>query len=109
MSQPDPARTTLIALLFEGGLGISAFAVGWLLGHWPAIGMDASSGRTQEQLEAIGWGLVATGPLVIALVAIDRIPFGPLLRLRELTEEVVMQMFRGASLVQLAAVSITAG
>jgi membrane protease YdiL (CAAX protease family) len=109
MSEPDPGRTTVIALLFEGGLGLAAFAIGWLFGHWPAIGMDASSGGTQQHIEAIGWGLVATGPLVIALVAIDRIPFGPLLRLRELTEEVVMQMFQGASLMQLAVVSIAAG
>jgi CAAX protease family protein len=109
MSEPNPARTTTIALLFESGLGIAAFGIGWLLGHWPAVGMNATSGGTQAQLEAIGWGLVATGPLVLALIAMDRIPFGPLLRLRELTEEVVLQMFRGASVVQLAAVSIAAG
>ena len=109
MSQSDPGRTTIIALLFEGGMGLAAFAVGWLLGHWPAVGMDSAGGGMQQQLEAIGWGLVATGPLVAGLVAIDRLPWAPLARLRELTEEVVMLMFRGASVVQLAAVSIAAG
>jgi membrane protease YdiL (CAAX protease family) len=109
MTESNPARTTLIALLFEGGLGAAAFVVGWLLGYWPAVGMSAGSDGTQEQLEAIGWGLVATGPLVVALVAIDRFPIGPLANLRETTEEVVLQMFRGASVLQLAAVSIAAG
>jgi len=108
-SDSNPGRTTLIALLFEGGLGLAAFAVGWLLGRWPAIGMSQTSESVQEQLKAVGWGLVATGPLVVALIAIDRIPFSPLARIRELTEEVVMRMFRGASVLQLAAVSIAAG
>jgi len=106
---PTPTRTTILPLLFEGGLGLAALGIGWLLGHWPAVGMSADSGGTQQQLEAIGWGLVATGPLVLGLVAIDRIPFGPLSRLRELTEEVVLQMFRRASALQLAVVSIAAG
>jgi membrane protease YdiL (CAAX protease family) len=109
MPDSDPGRTTIIALLFEGGLGIAAFAAGWLLGHWPAVGMDAASGGVQQQLEAIGWGLVATGPLVLGLVAIDRLPWKPLEHLRALTEEVVMLMFRGASVLQLAVVSIAAG
>jgi membrane protease YdiL (CAAX protease family) len=38
-----------------------------------------------------------------------QLPLGPLARLRETTEEIVLQMFRGASFVQLAAVSIAAG
>jgi membrane protease YdiL (CAAX protease family) len=109
MSESKPGRMTLIALLFEGGLAAAAFAIGWFLGHWPAIGMQSGSEGAREQLEAIGWGLVATGPLVVALVIIDRFPLGPLARLRQLTEEVVLAMFSGASVVQLAAVSIVAG
>ena len=109
MSDSNPGRTTLIALMFEGGLGLAAFAVGWLFGHWPAIGMNGTSASAQQQFQAIGWGLVATGPLVLALVLVDRMPLGPLARVRELTEEVVMLMFRGASVLQLAAVSIAAG
>jgi uncharacterized protein len=109
MTDSNPTRTTLVALLFEGGLGVAAFAIGWFLGYWPAIGMSVESGGTREQIEAIGWGLVATGPLILGLVAIDHIPLGSLTRLRETTEELVLQMFRGASLVQLAAVSIAAG
>jgi membrane protease YdiL (CAAX protease family) len=107
MTETNPSRTTLVALLFEGGLGAAALAIGWLLGYWPGLGMRG--GGTQEQIEAIGWGLVATGPLIVGLVVIDHFPLGPLAKLREATEEVVLQMFRGASFVQLAAVSIAAG
>lgn len=90
-------------------MGLAALGIGWLLGHWPAVGMDSASVGTQQQLEAIGWGLVATGPLVVGLVAIDRLHWVPLARLRKLTEEVVLLMFRGASVLQLAVVSIAAG
>lgn len=109
MGTSDAARTTRIALLFEGGLGIVALVVGWLVGQWPLVGIHASDGNPAGQLSAVGWGLVATGPLVVALLAIDRFPIGPLAHLREMTSQVVLQMFGGASLVHLAAVSLAAG
>lgn len=109
MSDVNPGRTVKVALLFEGGLALLALAVGWLLGFSPAVGMTAEGSETRGQLEAIGWGLVATGPLVLALAALDRFPIGPIVKLRELTEEVVLAMFRGASVLQLAVVSIAAG
>jgi uncharacterized protein len=108
MSASNPSRTTFVALLFEGGLGTLALAAGWLVGHSPAVGMTAGDG-TREQLLAIGWGLVATGPLVAALAAIDRFPIGPLAGVREMTARIALQMFQGASVLQLAIVSIAAG
>lgn len=107
MDPPDPARTTTLALLFEGALGLAALSVGWLVGHSPMVGIGSETGR--EQMTAIGWGLVATGPLLLALLAIDRFPVGPLRHLREVTAEVILQMFGGASILQLAVVSIAAG
>lgn len=98
-----------MALLFEGGLALIALTIGWLLGFSPAVGMTAANTETRGQLEAIGWGLVATGPLIVALVTLDQFPLGPIAKLRELTEEVVLAMFRGASVLQLAVVSIAAG
>ena len=46
---------------------------------------------------------------MVALWAIDRFPIGPLAQLRDTTLQVVLQMFGGASLLQLAAVSLAAG
>jgi CAAX protease family protein len=109
MELPDPARTTRIALLFEGGLGAAALVLGWLVGRSPLVGMSATGEQVEEQLAAVGWGLVATGPLVAALVVIDRFPIGPLRQLREMAAEVVLHMFGGASVAQLAVVAIAAG
>jgi len=107
------ARTTRLALLFEGGLGLAALVIGWLVGHWPAVGIDLGSSlpwpRVQSQFLAIGYGLCATVPLVAALYLIDRFPCGPLKGLREIADDLIPRMFRGASVVQLAAVSLAAG
>ncbi len=108
----DPAGTTQtirIALLFEGGLGLLAIGVGWLLGHSPLVGMSGESAELPSQVRAIGWGLVATGPLLLALLTIERFPLGPLRRLREMTSEVILRMFGGATIGQLAAVALAAG
>jgi uncharacterized protein len=109
MDESSTARTTRIALLFEGSLGLAALAIGWLAGHSPLIGMNSEPEYARHQIAAIGWGLVATGPLLVALVVMERFPLGPLARLRELTSQVILQMFGGASIVQLALVSIAAG
>ena len=108
MGGRDPTGTTRLALLFEGGLGAAALTIGWFMGHWPAIGV-ASGCQAAEQIRAVGWGLVATGPLLLGLLAMDRLPFGPLRRLRKMASEVIWRMFHGASVLQLAVVSIAAG
>lgn len=109
MDPSDPARTTRIALLFEGGLGAAALVVGWLLGQWPLVGFSTQAEDLQRQIQAVGWGLVATGPLLVALVLMEQFPVGPLRRLHEMTSVVILRMFGGASLVQLAAVALAAG
>jgi uncharacterized protein len=109
MDPPHPARNTRIALLFEGGLGITAVIIGWLVGQWPFIGMEWHGEEARQQLVAAAWGLIATGPLLVALLAVDHLPLGPLRRLKEMASEVILQMFGGASALQLAVVAATAG
>jgi len=105
---PNVARTVWIALLFEGGLGATALVVGWLVGYWPAIGMQPDI-PAREQLEAVGWGLLAGLPLLAALLLIDRFPIGPLRRLKVTAQRIIRQMFAGASYLQLAIVAAAAG
>jgi membrane protease YdiL (CAAX protease family) len=105
---PDPARTTRLALVFEGGLGLAALVIGWLIGHWP-VGIGTSAVSLASQHTAIGYGLAAVLPLLVALLAIDRAPIAALRRVREITHAAIMQMFGGASVVQLVAVSMAAG
>jgi membrane protease YdiL (CAAX protease family) len=102
-------HTTAIALLFEGGLGAVALGIGWLAGQWPLVGIHFSGNYDGYQLAAIGWGLIATAPLLAALLLIDRLPIAPLQRLSDLTATVVRQMFGGASVMQLAVVALAAG
>ena len=109
MDAPNPARTTRLALLFEGGLGAAAIGIGWLIGQWPLVGVGAGGEDTQRQFAAIGWGLVATGPLLIALLAVDRLPIGPLRNVRDLAADTILRMFGGASVLQLAIVAASAG
>ena len=107
--QANPGRMTLVALAFEGGLGALALAVGWLLSHPPAIGMRFSAESAREQLTAIAWGLAATVPLLLALLVMDRFPFGPIQSVKDIAKDLIARMFRGASVLQLAVVSLAAG
>src|SRR5439155_25435454 len=50
-----------------------------------------------------------TGPLLVALMLLERVPIGPLRNLREMTSAVILRMFGGASIMQLAAVAVVAG
>lgn len=99
---------TLLALLFEAGLGGVALGAGWLVGHWPLVRIGPAGPPLAEQVAAAGWGLVAAGPLLVALVLIDRLPFGPLRQLRNLTATIIERMFGGATAWQLALVSVAA-
>ena len=109
MEGSDPARSTQIALLFEGALGAAALVIGWLVGQWPLVGFSALAEDSRQQIVAVGWGLVATGPLLVALVLMEWFPVGPLRNLHEMTSAVILRMFGGASVAQLAAVAVTAG
>src|SRR3989442_1636131 len=104
MEASDPARTTQIALVFEGALAVIALAIGWLVGQWPLVGFSTLPEHAREQVLAVGWGLVATGPLLVALMLMERIPWRPLGHLRVMTSEVILRMFGGASVAQLALV-----
>jgi len=109
MPSSSADQTTRIALAFESGLGVAAIGLGWLLGHSPFVGVDVHADQAPTQIVAIGWGLVATGPLLFALFLCDRYPIGPLRRVSELTAEVVSRMFGGATMGQLALVALAAG
>jgi membrane protease YdiL (CAAX protease family) len=109
MPSSSADHTTRIALAFEGGLGIAAITAGWLLGHSPLIGIDLNHDQAPAQVVAVGWGLVATGPLLVALFLCDRYPIGPLRQVSAMTAEIIGRMFGGATAAQLALVAIAAG
>jgi membrane protease YdiL (CAAX protease family) len=107
--EAGPARLTLLALAFEGGLGALALLIGWLAGHSPAIGMAWEAAAVPQQLAAMGWGLAATVPLLVALWIMDRFPLGPIQGVKDVARDLIGRMFRGASVLQLAVISLAAG
>jgi membrane protease YdiL (CAAX protease family) len=109
MTLANPKRTTRIALAFEGSLGLAAILIGWLLGFSPFVGVGGEGGTAPAPVAAVGWGLVATGPLIAALLLIERVPLEPLRQLCEMAREIIRSMFAGASALQLVAVAIAAG
>jgi membrane protease YdiL (CAAX protease family) len=71
--------------------------------------MSFESEAAREQLAAIGWGLGATLPLLVALALLDRFPIGPLKGLKEIAHDLIARLFHGASYLQLAVISLAAG
>jgi membrane protease YdiL (CAAX protease family) len=99
----------MVALVCEGGLGVAAFAVGWLVGFWPAIGMGWSSPPAQEQVRGILLGFAATIPPLVALFALDRFQITALDEVRELAAEGARRIFPNPQVWQLALLSLVAG
>ena len=98
----DPHRFFLLTLAFEASLAVVAAAIGWLFGFNPLA-------TWRWAWVDVAWGMLATLPLVVALWFMDRYPFGPLIRLRQLVRETVVPLFRGMTLWQLAVIALAAG
>jgi membrane protease YdiL (CAAX protease family) len=99
---PETWRIFTLAVVFEGGLGLLACAIGWWCGYWPL---------QTFRLEGVDffWGIVGTLPLFAGLVWIDRHPIGPFAALKQVVQEILLPMFRGFRAWQLLIVAILAG
>lgn len=100
-SEP-PLKIVRLALVFEGGLAVLAVACG------PFMSMPPWQ-RVNWQWTAAGWGLAATIPLVLGLLAMRRARHGPLGRLNAVVDDFLVPLFVGVGWPQLALVSLVAG
>lgn len=110
--QDEPGRSRKIAALavaFEGGLGLAALLLGWLLGVWPVPGVELDGITWRGQGPALLWGLAATVPMLIGFWLIDRFPWGPLGDVKRDVERRVVPLFRGCRIVELALIAAAAG
>jgi membrane protease YdiL (CAAX protease family) len=100
--QPDPPNLLVLAIVFEGGMGLVAWALGHFLDRPPL---------EQIQFDASGvlWGIVGTLPLLLMLWGMMRLRWGPIEELRTLVREMVAPMFEGAGWLQIAVVAALAG
>src|SRR5262245_3201005 len=103
---PDTAThrqtVVLLAILIEGGLIVLAWSLGWLLDVLPLRTFYWSwSGAL--------WGLLATAPMMVLFFLMVRWPVGPLLRMKQFSEEVLRPLLAPCSVLDLLGISVLAG
>ncbi|MCR9202149.1 MAG: CPBP family intramembrane metalloprotease [Planctomycetaceae bacterium] len=105
---PQTPRTLTVsqfligAGIFEGGMLLVAFALGWLVSVHP----------TQELLwtwQGAWMGVVATGPLLLFLAAGFLSRSGGLRQIREFLQEVLGPMLHGCRLIDILFLALLAG
>ena len=92
----------VLGVLFEGGLGILACLLGWLLGTppWQQFSWTAKDA---------GLGTAAVLPLLVLFFASLKSRARPLVRIRRFLEEAFLPLFARCTLAELALLSALAG
>jgi len=92
----------LLAILFEGGLGVVACLVGWWLGIpiWQMISWQTGD---------IILGIAGSVPMLLGFWACLRWPWGPLKAIKDFSDRIIRPLFRPCTLVDLAIISLVAG
>jgi hypothetical protein len=100
-------KLVAVAFAVEAGFGLLAVLVGRGLGCDPLLrlGLDKPAGQLAV---ACLWGVVATLPLLIVFVILDRQP-RVLVEFKKVISSTVVPMFEGLSILEVAAISVAAG
>lgn len=99
---PSPQDLTITAMLFEGGLGAVAIVIAWTLGRPLADLIDWNA------TDAL-WGAAAALPLVVLLAICVRVPCRPFTDISDVIDRMLVPMFQGIGLLNLAVISALAG
>src|SRR5262245_70154 len=92
----------LLGIGFEGGVGLFALALGWLLDRNP---LDSFRWSRDDVL----LGAAATAPLLITFTALLHWPVGPVARIERFMNEFFRPLFAPCTLLDLALISTLAG
>lgn len=92
----------LIALAFEGGLAALAWPLGWVLGLSPVEHCSVTVGGSIL-------GVAASLPMVAVFGVLIRWPMGPLERVKQLLDDVLVPFLGSCTLIELALISLVAG
>jgi uncharacterized protein len=95
-------RIVVMAILFEGGLGLLAIMIGLFMSVPPWHELKAGPME-------IGYGFAATVPMLAGLLALRAVHAGPLGRLNSVVDQLVAPLFGKCSIFQLAMISVVAG
>ena len=107
--QLPPGSLVHTAIVFEGGLALLAMGLGWLVSVSPLASIPIGPGALAENGLAVLWGVIAALPMMSGPLLIHFFPYGPLGRLQEFVERIVVPMFSQATIAQLALISLLAG
>jgi membrane protease YdiL (CAAX protease family) len=102
-------RFLITALAFEGGLGVVALALGFLIGPSPLESLFREPFGFGAWLQSAGVGLLAAVPMLVGLLLLDRFAWGPLRELQALVETHLTPLFAPLSVVHLLVISLAAG
>jgi len=99
---PRPERALYAGYAVEGGLGVLAVGIAWAAGIPLADELGFS-------LAAVGWGLLATLPMLLALLVLTHVSWAPIARIREIVRLFARQLLIGASWLEIATLCALAG
>lgn len=91
-----------VAVACEGGLLLAALVLGWFLERPPLAQIDWT-------LRGFADGLLAAAPLVVALLLTVRYPVGPLKPIEAVVKQLLVPLFRSATLPELLLIAALAG
>lgn len=98
----------LYGSIVEFGLVPLAWILGWLTGLWSWKDLAAACSHWPS-LESLGWGVLATLPMLVMLLAVLRMPSQSFKRLRSFLTEGLRPHLQGSSLAGLLCLSLAAG
>jgi membrane protease YdiL (CAAX protease family) len=95
-------RAVYVGWLFEGSLALIAFGLGWLVKESPLATL-------KWDLAALGLGVLATGPMLVGLIALMWLPIRNVRRLTQFLDEFGRPFFASYTILDLAVLSAVAG
>lgn len=95
-------RPIIFALGFEGSLAVLALLLALLFGLQPWRTIDSS-------VDALVLSILATAPLIVAVLALMRVPWRWVKELQRILDDQLLPLFRGAGPTAVLSVALMAG
>lgn len=91
-----------LAVLFEGGMGLLALVLGWLLDvpFWESLELSFAD---------LALGVAACLPLLVLFAVCVRWPVGPLKSIEQFSDRVIRPLFQTCTMLDLALICVMAG
>lgn len=103
---PDSLFRT--AVIVEGGLGLIALVLGYLFGPDPRE-LVPRPDQIRFLVSGLGWGIVATFPLLLLMAVVRRIKHPAIEELEQLSEHPMLEMMLKLGPLELLVISLCAG